>query len=306
MGHVISGEGPPASYPPGMEGAGAFEDPRGTVGPALGSQFFSGEVDRKKPAADSCLPCAGGTEADEYERAEQRARQGREAQAGGAQEGEHTWQVRPGPISLRVQFVEQVRKRVLCLRRDPKSFFYEVPLPGCMLRAPCTLTYPRQVLLPVCMVALVLLILEIVINPAGPSLALQKAKIETCKRTGCGAQEYFMAHADAEPRTASEMPWMDALNLSTSCAVGDHKLLPEASAHSVGRFGTLVFDDEFPGQTLLSDEQALTLTLILTLTLTLTLLSRRPRSPRTSTARASPSCSERGPATASSGTYPYP
>ncbi|KAH3745165.1 ATP-binding cassette transporter subfamily A [Pelomyxa schiedti] len=127
-----------------------------------------------------------------------------------------------------VQFKEMMKKRFITSRRDTKGILF-------------------QLLVPVITVALVLLMLKIKIDPAGPKLYLTPAIFDMeLHRNNPDKSE--MTYAQYSPSAPTFMPFFETTNLtSTAVPVTDSLELSEwllnASSHPMNRFGAFAFGD---------------------------------------------------------------
>ena len=144
-------------------------------------------------------------------------------------------------VAVRTQFYELLRKRWICALRDLSGKFYET-------------------ILPVLVVALVLLILKLNVNPAGPEILLDSTLYTQVQQTDASmysgqkdvtqtthyvytdsmqyfenATFYFMSHRPAI--------FMRYTPYSTSLDISQEDLLPSIKSHTGSRYGCFVLND---------------------------------------------------------------
>ncbi len=142
---------------------------------------------------------------------------------------------RESPFSL--QFIELFRKRAICAMRDLKGRFFEI-------------------VLPVCVVALVLLILKLNINPAGPSIELNSSLYDFPStlsgdvRSGVTVAPTMYTHASFmhnEPGVISYLQTRPSLVMQptnyTDSMEMSYELLATANTHQGNRYSALVMND---------------------------------------------------------------
>ena len=144
-------------------------------------------------------------------------------------------------VAIRTQFFELIRKRYICALRDMSGKFYET-------------------ILPVFVVALVLLILKLNVNPAGPEIILDSSLYTQVQQTDASVyngqkdatQTTHYVYTDAmqqlENATFFFMSHRPAIFMryspyATSLDVSADDLLPSIKSHSGSRYGCFVLND---------------------------------------------------------------